>query len=176
LGTLWVEERPAEARQMFEEAAETGNGMAMLNLGKLLFESDRRNSAKWLVRALATDKQSTALEILKSNRDYLYGADAESGDADAMNSLAFLCLPEDPATSRLWLERASAAGNLTAMTNLAAMLAESEPEAARELWEQAAKGGNANAMAALAEYLESKDPAQARYWQSQAELSSANEE
>jgi TPR repeat protein len=176
LGTLWMEERPAEARQMFEEAAETGNGMAMLNLGKLLFESDRRNSAKWLVRALATDKQSTALEILKSNRDYLYGADAESGDADAMNSLAFLCLPEDPATSRLWLERASAAGNLTAMTNLAAMLAESEPEAARELWEQAAKGGNANAMAALAEYLESKDPAQARYWQSQAELSSANEE
>jgi TPR repeat protein len=171
LAALRVDGDPDEACRLWEKAARQGNAPAMMNLGALLVDSEPDTARYWWEQALQAG-ESTALDNLRARRDQLYRPAAENGDADAMNSLAYMLFDDDPSGARSWWEKAAKAGSIQAMCNLGRLLAESNPDAARGWYEKAAEAGDIDAMTNLVTLLAESDPSRARYWQEQAEAAS----
>ena len=156
--------------------ARSGIGVAMVNLGVLLEDSDPAQARQWYERAARAGHTSAMvnLGLLLKDSDpaqarQWYERAAQAGDTRTMFNLGVLLEDSDPAQARQWHERAARAGHTGAMVNLGALLSDNDPDQARQWWERAAQAGHTRAMVNLGLLLlRNSDPAQARQWYERA--------
>ena len=165
---------PSQPAERLEQAA-AGDTDAMIDLGRLLAESDPKAARGWYEQAAAAGDARAfyklGLLLAETDREAArgwYERAAAAGDTNAMFDLGLLLAKSDLEAARGWYERAAAAGDTDAMNNLGLLLAETDLKAARGWYERAAAAGNTNAMNNLGLLLEEHDQEAARAWYERA--------